>query len=197
MFTCLWNPLGGIFLRYDEATHIGRAMHVLIDKTPQESTFYDHPFFGQLFLGFSLWITGYPNFLHPSAVGDVVNSVKMLWIVPRLLIGVIGVIDTFLVYKISERRYNTDVAFIAAILFAVLPVMFLRTIFLESLLLPFVLSSILFAIYSSATIRSNTHLNTSMVLLSGIFLGLAIFTKIPVLTMIPLLAFLSTVTTKA
>ncbi len=189
MFTYLWNPLGGIFLRYDEATHIGRAMHVLINKTPQESKFYDHPFFGQLFLGFSLWITGFPN-LHPSAVGDVVNSVKMLWIVPRLLIGVIGVIDTFLVYKISAHRYNTDVAFIAAILFAVLPVMFLRTIFLESLLLPFVLSSILFAIYSSATITSNTRLNKSMVLLSGIFLGLAIFTKIPVLTMIPLVGFL-------
>jgi hypothetical protein len=190
MFTYLWNPLGGISLKYDESTHIGRAMHVLIDKTPQESTFYDHPYFGQLFLGFSLWITGYPNLLHPSAVGDVVNSVKMLWIVPRLLIGIIGVIDTFLVYKISERRYNTEIAFIAAILFAVMPVMFLRTIFLESLLLPFLLSSILFAIYSNDTIGSSARLNKCMVLLSGIFLGLTIFTKIPVFTMIPLVGFL-------
>jgi len=114
----------------------------------------------------------------------------MLWMVPRLLIGVIGVIDTFLVYKISERRYNTKVALIAAILFAVMPVIFLRTIFLESLLLPFLLSSILFAICSGGTIRSNIRVNNSMVFLSGIFLGLSIFTKIPIFMMIPLVGLL-------
>ena len=72
----------------------------------------------------------YPSSLHTSAAGEVVNSVKMLWFVPRLVIGIIGVLDTFLVYKFSERRFNTKIAFTAAILFAVMPITFLRTVFL-------------------------------------------------------------------
>ena len=35
--------------------------------------------------------------------------------------GILAVVDTFLIYKIAERRYNRNVAFIAAILFAVMP----------------------------------------------------------------------------
>lgn len=191
MFTYLWNPLGVIPLRYDEATYIGRAIHVLATQDPQESTRYDHPYFGQLFLAGLLKIIDYPNSLHPSAQGDVLNTVKMLWFVPRLFIGIIGVIDTFLVYKISERLYNTKIAFIAAILFAVMPIFFLRSIFLESLQLPFLLSSILFAVNvkDSATINKKTK-NVSMILLSGICMGLAIFTKIPVFMMIPLVGYL-------
>ncbi len=76
--------MGFIPLTYDEGTYIGRAMHVLVARNPQEGTFYDHPYFGQLFLGGILWIIGYPNSLHLSALGDVVDSVKMLWLVPRL-----------------------------------------------------------------------------------------------------------------
>jgi hypothetical protein len=103
--------------------------------------------------------------------------------------GILAVVDTFIVYKISERRYGRNVAVIASILFAVMPMTwFLRRILLDTILMPFLLSSILFAIYAndskSVTIRS------LIVFLSGIFLGLAIFTKIPALTLIPLLAFL-------
>ena len=176
-------------VRYEDGTYIGRGMHVSLAQGPQEGKFYDHPYFGQFFLGSILWITGYSNSLHPSADGDIVHSVKMLWLVPRILIGVIGVIDTFLVYKISERRYNTKIAFIAAILFAVTSMIFLRTIFLESLQLPFLLLSILFAVYSKDSKNSSNRRIVSMTLLSSIFLGLAIFTKIPVLMMIPLVAF--------
>jgi len=176
-------------VRYEDGTYIGRGMHVSLAQGPQEGKFYDHPYFGQFFLGSILWITGYPNSLHPSADGDIVHSVKMLWLVPRILIGVIGVIDTFLVFKISERRYNTKIAFIAAILFAVTSMILLRTIFLESLQLPFLLLSILFAVYSKDSKNNSNRRIVPMTLLSGIFLGLAIFTKIPVLTMIPLVAF--------
>jgi hypothetical protein len=176
-------------VRYEDGTYIGRGMHVSLADGPQEGKFYDHPYFGQFFLGSILWLTGYPNSLHPSVDGDIIHSVKMLWLVPRILIGVIGVIDTFLVYKISERRYNTKVAFIAAILFAVTSMIFLRTIFLESLQLPFLLLSILFAVYSKDSKNNSNRRIVSKTLPSGIFLGLAIFTKIPVLTMIPLVAF--------
>jgi hypothetical protein len=189
IFTFLWNPLQYPAVRYEDGTYIGRGMHVSLAQGLQEGKFYDHPYFGQLFLGSILWLTGYPNSLHPSADGDIVHSVAMLWIVPRILIGVIGVIDTFLVFKISERRYNTKIAFIAAILFAVTSMIFLRTIFLESLQLPFLLMSILFAVASKDGKNNSNRKIVSMTLLSGIFLGLAIFTKIPVLTMIPLMAF--------
>ncbi|HZO10603.1 MAG TPA: glycosyltransferase family 39 protein [Nitrososphaeraceae archaeon] len=189
IFTYLWNPLQFPAVGYDDGAYIGRGMYLLITQSPQEGKSYDHPYFGQLFLGFSLGMTGYPSSLHPSAEGDVVHSIKMLWLVPKILIGVIGVIDTFLVYKISERRYNTKVAFIAAILFAVTSMIFLRTVFLESLQLPFLLMSILFAVYSKDRKNNSDTRIVSMTLLSGIFLGLAIFTKIPVLAMIPLVAF--------
>ena len=136
-------------------------------------------------------MTGYPGTIHASADGDVVGSVEMLWLVPKLTIGIFGVIDTFLVYKIAERRYNTKVAFLASILFAVIPISMLRSIYLESLLLPFLLSSILFAVNTMDSRGGNKEKkNLSMILLSGIFMGLAIFTKIPVFTMIPLVGFL-------
>lgn len=190
-FTFLWNPLGGLELGYDESTYIGNAMHLLVAHTPQESTFYNHPYFGQLFLGGILKMIDYPNSLNVSAVGDVVNSVKTLWFVPRVLIGIIGVIDTFILYKISERRYGSRIAFAAAILFAVMPIMLLRYIYLESLQLPFLLSSILFAVYvKDSTNMKDKRKNVSIALLSGIFMGLAIFTKIPAFTMIPLVGFI-------
>ena len=166
-------------------------MHVLVTKSPQEGTFYDHPYFGQLFLAGILFITGYPDSLQPSADGNVVQSVKMLWLVPRVLIGIIAVLDTFLVYKISEHRYNSKVAFIAGILFAVMSMSFLRTIFLESLQLPLLLLSIFLAVYLGVPRNKDYKgISMSITLLSGVFMGLAIFTKIPAFTMIPLVGFL-------
>jgi hypothetical protein len=108
--------------------------------------------------------------------------------------GLLAVVDTFLIFKIAEHRYSRNIAFVAAILFAVMPLSLLtRGIFLDSILLPFLLSSILFAIYSKET--NNIEFNriqtkNLFVLLSGIFLGLAIFTKLPVFLMIPVVAYL-------
>ena len=108
--------------------------------------------------------------------------------------GLLAVVDTFLIYKIAEYRYSRNIAFVAAILFAVMPLSLLtRGIFLDSILLPFLLSSILFAIYSkeTKTIEFNRRNTKNLfVLLSGIFLGLAIFTKLPAFLMIPVVAYL-------
>ena len=73
----------------------------------------------------------------------------MLYLVPRVLMGLLAVADTFLIYKITERRYhNRNVALIAAILFAVMPYGWLfRRIFLETIQVPFLLTSILLAVY--------------------------------------------------
>jgi len=197
VFTALWNSSGYPKISYDEGTYVGRAMHFIVTHTPQEDTFYDHPYFGQLFLAGLLSSVGYPESLHPSPEGNVVDSVEKLWHFPRLIIGILGVLDTFLIYKISERRYNVKVAFIASILFALMPVIwFLRTLFLESLLLPFLLSSILIALRLKDPAEHNVFkINASLTLLSGIFFGLSIFTKISVFIIIPLFVFLVLKTT--
>ncbi|NOJ29677.1 MAG: hypothetical protein DA328_05860 [Nitrososphaeraceae archaeon] len=175
-----------------------RAMQVLDGLGPQESkdTYfypYDHPYFGQIFLASLLKIVGYPDSLSPK-VGDV-HSIEMLYLVPRVLMGLLAVADTFLIYKIAEIRYGRNVAFFAGVFFAVMPLSLLtRGILLDSLLLPFVLASILFALYSQKISELNRdNLISSrniLVLISGIFMGLAIFTKIPVFTMMPVIAFI-------
>jgi hypothetical protein len=194
-----------------------RAMEVINGLGPQESKDVfpnpiDHPYFGQIFLAGALRLVNYPNSLNPSVItngttstNDAVHVTEMLWLVPRLLIGLLAVADTFLIYKIAERRYNNKtIALIASILFAVMPLSWMtRRIFLESIQLPLILSSILAAVYlkDSKTIQNtalpvirtknpNAFKITSLVLLSGIFLGLAIFTKVPAFTIIPAVGFL-------
>ena len=69
--------------------------------------------------------------------------------------GILAVVDTFLIYKIAERRYNRNVAFVAAILFAVTPVGWLfRRMYLDPIQLPFLLTSILFALYTGIKIKT-------------------------------------------
>ena len=121
-------------------------MHVSEGFGTQETTsMYDHPYFGWLFLGNIFNIIGYPDSLSPK-LGDTA-SIEALWSVPRALMGLLAVVDTFLIYKIAETRYNKKVAFIAAVLFAVMPYGWLtRRVVLESIQLPFILLSIFFAI---------------------------------------------------
>src|SRR5215207_3176776 len=196
-FTHIWNPIGFPALHVDEGHYMRRAMQVIEGQGPQESNntyfyAYDHPYFGQLFLGGILKLIGYPDILSPKA-GDL-HSIEMLYLVPRVIMGLLAVLDTFLIYKIAEHRYSRNIAFVAAILFAVMPLSLLtRGIFLDSILLPFLLSSIFFGIYSKEIKNiewNRRNIKNLFVLLSGIFLGLAIFTKAPVVLMIPLIAFI-------
>ncbi|TLX87656.1 MAG: hypothetical protein E6K97_08290 [Thaumarchaeota archaeon] len=180
-----------------------RAMHVLEGLGPQETaTFYDHPYFGQLFLAGIFKVIQFPDNFKDSF--DL-NSIDTLYLVPKVLIGLLAVLDTFLIYMISYRRYNRNVAILASILFAVMPITwYTRRILLEPIQLPFLLSSILFALYPGS-LYNNVNDNASkdrkkfaninnknmcMVLFSGIFLGLAVFTKVPAFTMIPIVWYL-------
>jgi hypothetical protein len=188
-YTHLWNPVGFPNLFYDEGVYMRRAMHVMEGLGPQEAYYYDHPFFGQIFLGGILTIIGYPESLNPS---PDMQSIESLYQVPRILMGILAVIDTFLIYKISERMYNRNIALFASILFAVMPVAwFTRMILLDSILLPFLLFSIFLAVYATKSkSEKNNNNNNILIVLSGVFLGIAIFTKVPAFTMIPLVAFL-------
>lgn len=187
-------------------------MHVLEGLGPQEQrnttwSFeqpYDHPYFGQIFLAAGLGTISYPELVHPK-LGEV-SSIETLHLAPRLIMGGLAVIDTFLIYKIAERRYGRNIAFISSILFAVMPMSWLlRRVLLDSIMLPFLLSSILFAVRYKYKI-SNQHSKLTQIesremlfkntdvlltaLLSGIFLGLAIFTKISAFTFAPLVLYL-------
>ncbi len=195
-FTFFWNsanyPSGP---SNDEGIYIRRAMHVLSGFGPQESLLYDHPYFSQIFMAGVFSLINYPHILNPT---DSVESIKMIFFVPRIIMAIIAIVDTALVYMISKYWYNNrTIAITASTLFAVMPFTDpLRRVLLESIQLPFFLLSVLFAICSTKKTRT-TNSNRGMdyrqilfILLSGIFLGLAIFTKIPIFTMMPLIVFI-------
>lgn len=183
-FTHLWNPVGFPDIFFDEGVYMRRAVNLLETGNPQESYLYDHPYFGQIVLAGILKTTSYPDIINLDGSSQ---SVSELYLVPRLFMGLLAVLDTFLLYKIAEKRFDTRIAFLAALLFAVMPFTWvLRRILLDSLLLPFLLSSILVALHVS-----DSKNKTLLVATSGVLLGLAIFTKIPAVTMIPLVAYLA------
>ncbi|MGI0087687.1 MAG: ArnT family glycosyltransferase [Nitrosotalea sp.] len=178
-FTHIWNAVGFPDIFFDEGVYMRRAMHVLSGQGPQEAYFYDHPFFGQIFLASILGLTGFPNSLH---VSESPTSISMLYLEPRIIMGILAIVDTFLIYKIAEKRYGSKIALFSSMLFAVMPFTWIvRRILLDSILLPFLLLSIYLALYS----KSSKHQNLT-VTLSGICLGLAIFTKTPAFVMMPL-----------
>jgi 4-amino-4-deoxy-L-arabinose transferase-like glycosyltransferase len=147
-FTHLWNPIGFPTIHPDEGYYIGRSIHVSEGLGPKEDAArYDHPYFGWLFLGSIFSIINYPDSTNP--IPGNVNSIELIWLFPRVTMGILAVVDTFLIYKIAERRYSRNVAFIAAILFAVMPYTWLiRRVLIEPIQLPFLLTSILFALYT-------------------------------------------------
>lgn len=180
-FTHLWNATGFPDIFYDEGVYMERAMHVLNGLGLQDRYFHDHPFFGQIFLAGTLGLIGFPNSVHATADPDSLSS---LYLAPRIIMGLLAIVDTLLVYLIADTKYGKKIALASALLFAVMPFTWvMRRILLDSILLPFLLSSILLALKTKDA--KNKHV---MVLLSGLCLGIAIFTKIPVFTMIPLVA---------
>ncbi|MDX1596535.1 MAG: glycosyltransferase family 39 protein, partial [Nitrosopumilaceae archaeon] len=156
---------------FDEGVYMSRAMNVLETSNPQESYLYDHPYFGQIILGGVLKLVGYPDSLNSESDAE---SLKELYMTPRIFMGLLAVLDTFLIYKIAEKKYNSKVAILAAVIFAVLPFSWVfKRITLDALLLPFMLGSILVALHAQKSPK------LYWVLFSGLLFGFAVFTKIP------------------
>ena len=166
-FTHIWNATGFPDQAPDDGTYIRRALRVIEGLGPQQDTFYDHPYFGQIFLGSIFTLIGYPDIgVHsvPATIQDLERSVGALYTIPRILMGILAVVDTFLIYKITERRYSRNVAFIAAMLFAVTPLAWLfRRMYLDPIQLPFLLTSILFALYTGIRARQKEPKEVVMV----------------------------------
>ena len=196
-FTHLWNPTGFPTIYIDEDHYMRRALQIMEGQGPQESSAiydhpYDHPYFGQIFLASILKISNYNYQL--DQVIETPESIQQLYTTPRILMGILAVIDTVLVYKIGEVWLGRKVGLVAAMLFAIMPLTWmLKMVLLDTILLPFVLTSILLAIYSGRAYQNKTYrgsLAIIWIILSGITLGLAIFTKIPIITFIPLVGYL-------
>lgn len=182
-FTHLWNVAGFPDIFFDEGAYIHRAFHILSGQGPEEGKLYDHPFFGQIFLAAVFTIIGYPHSLNSTSS---IDSISVIYLVPRALMGILAIVDTFFIYKIADKRYGKKIALISSTLFAVMPITWIfRRVLLDTILLPFLLLSVLAALYS----KDSKH-NSLLVLLSGVCLGLAVFTKIPAFTMIPLIGSL-------
>jgi hypothetical protein len=166
-FTHIWNAVGFPDQAPDDGTYIRRALRVTEGLGPQQGTYYDHPYFGQIFLGTIFTIIGYPdNGVPPmsASVQDLERSIETLYTSPRILMGILAVVDTFLIYKIAERRYSRNVAFIAAILFAVTPMAWLfRRMYLDPIQLPFLLTSILFALYTGIRAKQKEPIENAVI----------------------------------
>jgi hypothetical protein len=208
-FTHIWNPIGFPAFFVDEGHYMRRAMQVLQGLGPQESSSvypypYDHPYFGQLFLSGLLWVTGFPQSANVSDGLELKKSIEVLHEFPRIIMGVLAVIDTFLIFKIAQLFYNRKVAFISATLFAVMPItMMFRMILLDNLLMPLLLLSILSILYYRGVVSKNSNSVSSpetkgliLVIFSGISFGIGVFTKETIVFMIPLLCYLILTSTK-
>jgi hypothetical protein len=201
-FTHLWNLEGFPSIYRDEDHYLRKTLHVLSGLGPQEKSDellsypshpYTHPYFGQLLLAAILGGIGYPDSINPSI--DT-SSIKEIYLVPRMLMGIFAIVDTFLLFKITERRYGTTVAVVASVLFAVMPLTWIiRRIWLEPIQLPFLLGSILAAMYLK-DYQSKVGIVLVLVTVSGILFGLTIFTKLPIFTLIPLGIYIIYLNTK-
>lgn len=188
-YTHLWNPVGFPDIFFDEGVYMRRSVNLLETGSPQEAYLYDHPYFGQILLASFFKSVGYPDSLNNDTSAE---SVSTLYMIPRMFMGILAVLDTFLVYKITEKKFGTNAALLSSLLFAVMPFTWVfRRILLDSLLLPFLLSSILVALYAR---DPNKKL---LIVSSGVLLGLAIFTKVTAVTMIPLVLYLVFTSTKS
>lgn len=180
-FIHLVNPVGFPDIFFDEGIYMRRAMNMLDTGNPQESYLYDHPYFGQIVLAGVLQITNYP----PETTIEP-DSLQNLYLIPRLFMGIVAIASTLLVYQIGKEKFNADVALLSSALFAVMPYTWiLDRILLDSILLPFLLASILLAIHFA-----KPHGKMWLAPVSGIMLGLAIFTKVPAFVFIPLIIWL-------
>ncbi len=181
-FIHLVNPVGFPDIFFDEGIYMRRAMNTIDTGNPQESYLYDHPYFGQLILAGILKITNYP----PDNTTTDPESLQNLYLIPRLFMGIIAILSTFLVYQIAKEKFSNNVALLSSTLFAVMPYTWVfDRILLDSILLPFLLSSILLAIHFT---KSQGKMWLAPI--SGIMLGLAIFTKIPAFVFIPLIIWI-------
>ena len=182
-YTHTWNPAGFPVFHVDESRYITHGVDIMNNELPHGK--YDHPFFGKIVIGGFMYVAGYQDLLDDPSTDP--SHLEAFYAYPRAFMGLLAALDTLLVYLIADRMFGRRVAAVAAVIFAIAPMsLMLRMVLLDSILLPFVLASVLLALHSRGSGRR--HL---LLLASGACLGLAIFTKVPAVAMIPPCAILA------
>ena len=186
-YTHMWNPAGFPIFHGDESIYVQRGVGILNNEVLYG--LYDHPFFGQTVLAGFMYVSGYPDLLDDPPADP--SHIEALYAYPRAFMGLLAVLDTLLVYLIADRMFGRRVAAVAAVIFAVAPMsLLLRMVMLDSILLPFVLSSVLLALYSRGPDGGNGRRH-ALLLASGACMGLAVLTKVPAVAMVPPCAILA------
>ena len=186
-YTHTWNPRGFPILHGDEGTYVQRGVGILNHEVLYG--LHDHPFFGQTVLAGFMYVSGYPGLLDDPPADP--SHLGALYAYPRAFMGLLAVLDTLLVYLIADRMFGRRVAAVATVIFAVAPMsLLLRMVLLDSILLPFVLSSVLLALHSRGPDKDSNR-RRLLLLASGVCMGLAIFTKVPAVAMVPPCAILA------
>ena len=186
-YTHMWNPAGFPIFHGDESIYVQRGVGILNHEVLYG--LHDHPFFGQTVLAGFMHVSGYQDLLDDPPADP--SHLEALYAYPRTFMGLLAVLDTLLVYLIADRMFGRRVAAVAAVIFAVAPMsLILRMVMLDSILLPFVLSSVLLALHSRGS-GNDGRRHHALLLASGACMGLAIFTKVPAAAMIPPCAILA------
>ena len=193
-YTHMWDPAGFPILQGDESVYVKRGVGVLdrevLYARDDLHGLYDHPFFGQIVLAGFMYVSGYPGLLDDPQTDP--SYLEAFYAYPRAFMGLLAVLDTLLVYLIADRMFGRRVAAVAAVIFAVAPMsLLLRMVLLDSILLPFVLSSVLLALHSRGPGNDNDRRRNALLLASGACMGLAILTKVPAVAMVPPCAILA------
>ena len=184
----MWNPAGFPIFHGDESIYVKRGVGILNHEVLYG--LHDHPFFGQTVLAGFMYVSGYSGLLDDPPADP--SHMEALYAYPRTFMGLLAVLDTLLVYLIADRMFGRRVAAVAAVIFAVAPMsLILRMVMLDSILLPFVLSSVLLALHSRGPNNGNCNRRRLLLLASGACMGLAIFTKVPAAAMVPPCAILA------
>ncbi len=153
----------------DEGTYIQRAIIFgqTGDPTSPAGTFYFHPFLVWVVLGAFFTVFNFPASWKASP--------ELLYLLPRSLFAIIGVLDVLLVYFVVQRVYHRrDYALLASGMLALTPlsVRYLRMVLLDSVMLFFLLLSLAFMVKRASS--KNT-------VVSGVMFGLGALSKLPAL----------------
>ncbi len=153
----------------DEGAYISRGVSFSQngDPTSPNGTFYFHPFLAWILLGLFFRLFNFP-LLWTSSPG-------LLYLFPRTILVVMGVVDVAVLYLVVSRVYGRrDYALLSSGLLAVTPlsVRYLRMVLLDSFVLFFVLISLLLLVKYPG--RKGT-------ILSGTVFGMAVLSKLPAL----------------